>query len=343
VAEFLQRRLSLPRVGKKRPIYRLVLVTVLLLGPVNAQTTERTQPATVKVTVPADARVYFNDRLTQQTGETRVFITPPLEIRNNKKYTYTVRAVVKDPGGEDETIVKTVEVLPGRTTEIVLRPFTQEELKRIAEAQIRAGILSYTTPKISPEGKELFYSPGTVMLPDHAATPLAILLQTQLRIELIRQKMFQQPENRAFIERYCREAETVVAKQVSTIKKGGKDDEELIQALQELEEEVTDIVQKGMNKWAKSQGFTSAKSQIKTSAQSFDVIVIASAGSKVRYIPELLKMIAELHGSEPRWADCAIGESTMLTQGIYIFQLTKDNKTTPFRRSIRKNGPIQLE
>jgi len=317
-------------------------VTVLLLGPVDAQTTEQTQPARVKVTVPGDARVYFNDHLTQQRGETRVFITPPLEIRN-KKYTYTVKAVVKGFDGEDETIVKTVDVMPGKTTEIVLRPFTQEELKRIAEAQIRAGILSCTTPKIKPEGKELFYSPGTVMLPVHEPTPLAIPLQTQLQIELIRQKMFQQPENRAFIERYCREAETVVAKQVSTIKKGGKDDEKLMEALQAQEKEVMDIVQEGMNKWARSQGFASARNQIKTSAQSFEVTVIASAGSKVRYIPELLKMIAELHGSEPRWADCAIGESTMFTQGIYIFQLTKDNNTMALRRSIRKNGPIQLE
>jgi uncharacterized protein (TIGR03000 family) len=51
---------------------------------------EEEDAATVRVRVPNDAEVWFNDVKTKKTGESRRFITPALE--DGKRYSYDIRA-----------------------------------------------------------------------------------------------------------------------------------------------------------------------------------------------------------------------------------------------------------
>jgi uncharacterized protein (TIGR03000 family) len=72
-------------------------------------------PVTVTVRVPdPNAEVWFGDNRTRQTGDTRVFQSPPLAPG---KYSYEVRARWTDNGKEvDQT--RTVEVRPGDNTTV---------------------------------------------------------------------------------------------------------------------------------------------------------------------------------------------------------------------------------
>ncbi len=75
------------------------------------------RPATIVVTLPADARLTFNGAPTQSSGENRTFVTPALEP--GASYAYTLRMEV--PGGAGEqAIVQTREVIirPGETSAV---------------------------------------------------------------------------------------------------------------------------------------------------------------------------------------------------------------------------------
>jgi uncharacterized protein (TIGR03000 family) len=52
--------------------------------------------ATITVTVPADAEVFFDGVETTETGTQRQFVTPPLT--KGTKYSYTIRAVWTEDG-----------------------------------------------------------------------------------------------------------------------------------------------------------------------------------------------------------------------------------------------------
>jgi uncharacterized protein (TIGR03000 family) len=68
------------------------------LAPV--PTTSAAQPATIKISVPAHAQVWFDREVTTQTGQTRVFQSPPLP--QGKTHVYTVRARWNEAGREVE-------------------------------------------------------------------------------------------------------------------------------------------------------------------------------------------------------------------------------------------------
>jgi len=75
--------------------------------------------ATIKLEVPdPNARVYFDDAATRQTGMERVFTSPPLEA--NKTYTYTIRATWMENGREVNRS-KDVQVQAGRTAMVDFR------------------------------------------------------------------------------------------------------------------------------------------------------------------------------------------------------------------------------
>lgn len=59
-------------------------------------------PATIELTVPADAQVWFNGQVTTQTGTTRRFVTPPLNPEGD--YSYEVKVSwMRDGQPVDET------------------------------------------------------------------------------------------------------------------------------------------------------------------------------------------------------------------------------------------------
>jgi uncharacterized protein (TIGR03000 family) len=75
--------------------------------------------ARLTVRVPADARVWVEDYLTQQTGPVRVMTTPALEP--GQVYHYTVKAQW-DENGQPVTREQTVNVMAGGNTPV---DFTQ--------------------------------------------------------------------------------------------------------------------------------------------------------------------------------------------------------------------------
>jgi uncharacterized protein (TIGR03000 family) len=79
-----------------------------------------TLPAWLRVKVPADARLEIGGRLMQQAGEARAFVTPLLSVNATVKYNYTLKATFKDKEGKEVTVEDTVQLTPGKTTEVDL-------------------------------------------------------------------------------------------------------------------------------------------------------------------------------------------------------------------------------
>lgn len=107
------------------------LAALLLTPALVAQDTGPAEPAYLNVKVPADAKLQIGDRLTQQTGEMRKFVSPPLSLKSGKKYTYALKATFKGPDGKEMTVERTVEVTPGKTVEADLtKPEKDDKPKR---------------------------------------------------------------------------------------------------------------------------------------------------------------------------------------------------------------------
>jgi uncharacterized protein (TIGR03000 family) len=96
------------------------LAALLLAAPalVAQDNNGPTEPAYLNVKVPAGAKLQIGDRLTQQTGEMRRFVTPGLLL--DKSYTYTVKATFKGKDGKEVTVEETVRVAAGKTTDLDL-------------------------------------------------------------------------------------------------------------------------------------------------------------------------------------------------------------------------------
>lgn len=76
-------------------------------------------PATIRVSLPADARLTIDGSPTRSTSGEREFITPPLE--RGHEFTYTLEArVLRD--GRPATISKQVAVHAGERTDVTLNP-----------------------------------------------------------------------------------------------------------------------------------------------------------------------------------------------------------------------------
>src|SRR5262245_3734692 len=90
----------------KRTLVPAVIVAALAAvnwtGLAGGQASAKTN---LLVRVPADAKLYFNDSLTSQTGETRTFVTPPLQAGTT--YNYTLKAAIVRDG---QTLSQTKEV-----------------------------------------------------------------------------------------------------------------------------------------------------------------------------------------------------------------------------------------
>jgi uncharacterized protein (TIGR03000 family) len=64
--------------------------------------------AHIRVIVPADAKIWFGNSATQQTGGMRFFYSPPLTP--GKDYSYDVKAQWKDENGKEVTRTRHVDV-----------------------------------------------------------------------------------------------------------------------------------------------------------------------------------------------------------------------------------------
>jgi uncharacterized protein (TIGR03000 family) len=74
--------------------------------------------AIIRVTVPPDASVSFDDHMTQQRGSMRVFSTPALTP--GKTFSYDVKATWRDANGKEITREKKVDVSANSRVEVDL-------------------------------------------------------------------------------------------------------------------------------------------------------------------------------------------------------------------------------
>jgi uncharacterized protein (TIGR03000 family) len=70
--------------------------------------TAQDNTARVRVMAPADAKVWFNDRATEQTGSMREFETPALTP--GREFSYDVKAQWRDQNGKEVTQTRHVDV-----------------------------------------------------------------------------------------------------------------------------------------------------------------------------------------------------------------------------------------
>jgi uncharacterized protein (TIGR03000 family) len=84
------------------------------VGAPNGMPVQDSRRATITVSVPADARIFFDDQPTTSTSSRRVFITPPLEPG---QYTYNVQANL-ERNGKMTSLRKQVAVRPGENSQV---------------------------------------------------------------------------------------------------------------------------------------------------------------------------------------------------------------------------------
>jgi uncharacterized protein (TIGR03000 family) len=82
-----------------------------------ALATAERRPATVRVTLPLDARLTIDGRATRSAGAQRLFVTPPLEA--GQSYSYTLTASFPQ-AGKTVTVEQEVFVRAGRETLVSL-------------------------------------------------------------------------------------------------------------------------------------------------------------------------------------------------------------------------------
>jgi uncharacterized protein (TIGR03000 family) len=70
------------------------------------------EPARIEVTVPAGAEIWFNGAKTRQTGERRLFVSPPLEP--GERYSYEVKARWTEGGKTVERSLRVPIIAGGR-------------------------------------------------------------------------------------------------------------------------------------------------------------------------------------------------------------------------------------
>ncbi|MEQ8789654.1 MAG: TIGR03000 domain-containing protein [Pirellulaceae bacterium] len=99
---------------RERSIYLLTAAALLAtcaVSPLSAQPAVN-GPATVVMTVPADAKVFINDRATTSRGTTRTFYTP--RLLTGRKHTWKVR-IEATRGAGGVIAEQSVVLIPGRT------------------------------------------------------------------------------------------------------------------------------------------------------------------------------------------------------------------------------------
>lgn len=102
-------------------------------APAPAPMTSTQRSATIVVNVPADARVFVNDKATTSTGMVRRYVSNNLEA--GYSYTYTLRAeMVVD--GKTVTETKIIKVRAGETTDLAFA-FDNSSDSKIAEQPAR--------------------------------------------------------------------------------------------------------------------------------------------------------------------------------------------------------------
>jgi uncharacterized protein (TIGR03000 family) len=98
-----------------RTLSSLLVVAVLVAGPISRASADDAATATVVIKLPAEARLYFDDRPTKQVGAERTYVTP--ELTPGKEYTYQVK-IEYTRDGRMMTQTRPVSVRAGQTSRV---------------------------------------------------------------------------------------------------------------------------------------------------------------------------------------------------------------------------------
>lgn len=96
-------------------MHTMLCVLFLSLAPQNAGA----RPATLVITLPADAVLTLDGATTKSTGALRTFATPPLPA--GEEFMYTLKATWKQDG-KDRAVERKVKVTAGTQVEVDLNP-----------------------------------------------------------------------------------------------------------------------------------------------------------------------------------------------------------------------------
>ncbi len=96
--------------------------TFAMPGSSRAQQATPSNTATIEVTVPADAWVWFDDTLMKQGGTERLFESPPLTP--GKAYSYVITAQWHGPDGQDVVRKQQVTVRANESNNVEFVPRT---------------------------------------------------------------------------------------------------------------------------------------------------------------------------------------------------------------------------
>jgi len=123
----------------------LLLTLSAPASPLWSQDTSNMKPAYIKVIVPADAQLAFDGFKTEQAGEVRRFVSPPLPA--GQRFKYTLKATWKSEGKE---VAREEELLVrgGQETSIDLRPAEAKQDDKAAEKPDRTpDVIYWPTPQ----------------------------------------------------------------------------------------------------------------------------------------------------------------------------------------------------
>jgi uncharacterized protein (TIGR03000 family) len=96
------------------PYFSYALPTYSMNAATGSSLRANDNTASIEVLVPADAKLWFDDRLTAESGTDRYFTTP--ELQPGRTYKYQVRAAWIDDTGRAVTKTRDVTVEAGKKT-----------------------------------------------------------------------------------------------------------------------------------------------------------------------------------------------------------------------------------
>jgi uncharacterized protein (TIGR03000 family) len=132
---------------------------VLFAAPPADTLSAAREPATIRVTLPADARLTVDGQPTRSTSAERLFLSPPLEPGQDFRYTFRAEFLRE---GKTVTVQRDVIVRAGRETAVSL------DVPGGAPARYAPGGPAYASGGGTSETRAFYYSPES---PPSAAPP----------------------------------------------------------------------------------------------------------------------------------------------------------------------------
>jgi uncharacterized protein (TIGR03000 family) len=132
---------------------------VLFAAPPTGTPSAARESATIRVTLPADARLTVDGQPTQSTSAERLFLSPPLEPGRDFRYTFRAEFLRE---GKTIAVQQDVIVRAGRETAVSL------DVPGGASARYTPGGPAYAYGRGSPETRAFYYTPES---PPSAAPP----------------------------------------------------------------------------------------------------------------------------------------------------------------------------